>query len=398
MGRSCITLGALVTIACCGRLFGQSLPLAPTGAAPAAYVLPDRSMFSACDGQQQDDTLAPESRILPAQWFQPAEPSQPAAASPAVLPAAAASQPGVSAYPPPRVFSGFMAGNRWRANCDACPTHGLIVSVGYDAWRGVAVDGWENNGIHTGINYGTKLGEFSELTGIGFQVGGSIGVYDWSGSDYRPLTTTAETQGFLTYGFFRRQNEQSNWSAALVQDWMFNNNFGVFSQNPTLSQWRGQLGYATSAWNEFGVWGAWCMTTATADVPGVGPTAWRAINQIDAFWHHKWQRGGGDTWVYIGAPEAKRLNGDGSLGSYIATASANVPLSDCISLYTQVMYMRPSDHPSATAAEEDAWNFTIGLSYYVRRNARSNTVAGQCWMPQMPLANNGNFLVDTNNH
>ncbi|HEY5316161.1 MAG TPA: DUF6666 family protein [Pirellulales bacterium] len=360
-------------------------------------------MFTACDGEQAAETLAPESRILPTQWYEQVVQSELVAA-----PTATATAAPVAGAPPsagtgqgmvqPRLLSGLLGPAVCRANCDACPTHGLTVLVGYDAWRGVSSDSWENNGIHTGLNYGTRLGEVSELTGIGFQVGASIGVYDWSGSDYRPVNNLAETQGFLTYGFFRKQNANSNWSAALVQDWMFNNNFGVFSQSPTMSQWRGQIGYATSAWNEFGVWGAWRMTTATSDVAGVGPTSWRALNQIDAFWHHKWQRGGGDTWLYVGAPEAKRLNGDGSLGSYIATAAATVPLSDCIALYTQVMYMRPSDHPSPTASEEDAWNFTIGLSYYVRHNARSNTVAGQCWMPQMPLANNGNFLIDTNHH
>jgi hypothetical protein len=40
---------------------------------------------------------------------------------------------------------------------------------------------------------------------------------------------------------FRKANENSNWSAAVVQDWMINANYGVFAENPTLSQWRGQM-------------------------------------------------------------------------------------------------------------------------------------------------------------
>ncbi|HEY1786496.1 MAG TPA: DUF6666 family protein [Pirellulales bacterium] len=358
-------------------------------------------MFTACDGEQAAETLAPESRILPTQWYAPVGPSEPATQSEPVATPVAGDMPFAGAdqvTARPRLLSGFLGPGVCRANCDACPTHGLVVLVGYDAWRGITSDSWENNGIHTGLNYGTRLGEFSELTGIGFQVGASIGVYDWSGSDYRPQNTLAETQGFLTYGFFRKQNSNSNWSAALVQDWMFNNNFGVYSQSPTLSQWRTQIGYATSAKNEFGVWGSWRMSTATTTLAGVGPTTWEAINQIDLFWHHKWQFGG-DTWLYVGAPLSSQLSGGGSsVGSYIADATANVPLSNCIALYTQVMYMRPAASPGPVASEEDAWNFTIGLSYYVRRNARSNTVAGQCWMPLMPLANNGNFIVDTNHH
>ena len=42
--------------------------------------------------------------------------------------------------------------------------------------------------------------------------------------------------------------------------------------------------------------------------------------------------------------------------------------------------------------------FTIGLAFYPQRNARSSTVAGQCWMPLLPVANNGYFLVNTNHH
>jgi hypothetical protein len=60
--------------------------------------------------------------------------------------------------------------------------------------------------------------------------------------------------------------------------------------------------------------------------------------------------------------------------------------------------MHPSAQPGAVAAAEDAWNFSIGLAFYSGRTARSSTVAGQCWLPQMPIANNGSFLVDASNH
>lgn len=297
------------------------------------------------------------------------------------------------------------AASGWRkwlgggAVCDDCPTHGIVALVGYDSWRGVTDDSWQNNGIHAGLNYGTRLGRFSDLTGIGFQVGGTAGAYDWAGTDYRPTdTNTAETQGFLTYGFFRRANERSKWSAALVQDWMFNDNYGVFSQNPTLSQFRGQIGYAFNAWNEIGVWGTWRCVTDTRDVNGVGPTTWRAVNQLNTFWHHKWQAFGPDTWLWVGVPEGDRLAGGGSLGDYVVGTSASLPLNNVIAVYTVLTYMHQSARPSPTASEEEAWNFTIGLSFYPGRNARSSTVAGRCWMPMMPVANNGYFMVDTNHH
>jgi hypothetical protein len=284
-----------------------------------------------------------------------------------------------------------------RPACDGCPTHGVVALVGYDAFRGVADDSWENNGIHAGLNYGTRLGQFSEWTGIGFQIGGTVGVYDWAGTDYRPDPAQAQTQSFVTYGFFRKATEGSRWSAAAVQDWMINNNFGVFGQSPIISQWRGQLGYAVNAWNEFGVWGAWHSLSDSRNVNGVGPTTWRAENQINPYWRHKWGVGGVETSIWVGVPERNRLGAAGSLGDYIAGAAANAPLSDRVGLYTLVTYMHPSARPGV-GSEEEAWNFTIGLAFYPARNARSTTVAGQCWMPQLPVANNGYFMVDTNRH
>jgi hypothetical protein len=285
------------------------------------------------------------------------------------------------------------------AFCDECPTWSVATFVGYDSWRGITDDSWQNNGIVVGGNFGTRLGEFSDLTGFGLQAGGSVGVFDWAGTDYRPSDrNSAETQGFVTYGLFRKPTEASKWSATIVQDWMFNNNYGVFSQNPTLSQLRGQLGYAFSATDELGLWGTVRVLNDSRLIAGQGMTTWRAIDQLNLYWHHKWQLAGADTVIWIGMPERDRLNASGSLGDYIAGASANVPLNDRFALYTLVTYMHPSAGAGPAGSEEEQWNFTIGVSFYPRGNARSTTVAGQCWTPQLPVANNGYFFVDTNHH
>jgi hypothetical protein len=314
---------------------------------------------------------------------------------------AAASQP---SNPPPQNSGNWWAGNAYDpgggpdyldAVCDGSPTHGVAIFVGYDTWRSISDGNWQNNGIHTGLNYGTRLGRFSDLTGIGFQIGGSVGAYNWSGTDYRlSHQDEAQPQGFITYGLFRRANENSNWNAAVVQDWMLNSNYGLFAANPTLSQWRGQVGYATNAFNEFGLWGAWRAMGDTRDVPGFGPVSWRSVNQISAFWHYKWGPGGADTSIWVGIPEHHRLTGDGSLGDYLVGLLANVPLSDRFLLYALITYMHPSAAPGPAGANEDAWNFSTGISFYPARNARTNTVAGQCWMPFLPVANNGYFVVD----
>jgi hypothetical protein len=305
--------------------------------------------------------------------------------------------PGLISSPPSLPLLGWLRSRSNSAVCDECPTHSLNAFFGYDTWRGAADDSWQNNGLHAGLNYGTRLGRFSELTGIGFQVGGSVGVYDWEGTEYRIAHNNGgQTQGFLTYGFFRKPQGISGLNVGIVQDWMFNNNFGVLAQNPTLGQLRGQVGYATSAVNELGVWGAVRDKEDTQFVSGFGPRSYRAINQISAFWHHKWGQFGPDTWVSLGVPEHDRLSGSGSLGDYLANAWATAPLSDLVSLYTQVMYMHPSSGQGPQGSTENSWMFAVGLSLYFGGNARSRTVAGQCWQPLMPVANNGFFLVDTN--
>ncbi len=205
-------------------------------------------------------------------------------------------------------------------------------------------------------------------------------------------------QGFLTYGLFRRPDDHCAVTGAIVQDWMFNDNFGLYSQNPTLSQWRGQLGYALNWRHEFGVWGTWHGRSDTRDVAGIGPTKWQSVNQLAGYWHYKFRPGGADTWIWLGAPDHSRLSGGGSLGSWIASAQAVVPLCDYVGLYTMVTYMSPSAAAGALASEDEMWNFTVGLAFYPSAQARSSTVAGRCWMPMMPVANNGFFMVDTSNH
>jgi hypothetical protein len=230
--------------------------------------------------------------------------------------------------------------------CDACPNRGLYVFLGYDSWRGVQDGSWDNNGISTGLNFGTRLGRFSDWTGIGFQIGGSVGAYDWNGTAYRlQHQDQAEPQGFVTYGFFRKATENCPWSAAVVQDWMVNANFSVFAQNPTLGQWRGQLGYAISPWLEYGVWGTWRGQGDTRLVPAFGPTTWRPVEQLNIYGHYKWGGGGPDTWLWFGVPEHARLTGNGSLGDYTVGALANAPLGDRIMLYALVTYLHPSASP-----------------------------------------------------
>lgn len=289
------------------------------------------------------------------------------------------------------------------AVCNQCPYRGLIVTSDIQTFRGIgdfnalANRTSNNEGGSTGFNYGTRLGAFSDLTGIGLQVGGSYGIFDWSGrpANFASLNnTSAQTQVFLTAGFFRKANGYSNLSFGVVHDWMINQNWGAFAVNPTLGQWRAQIAYATDAWNEFGFWGTLRDKGSTNDDCLGNPITIQAINQANLFWHHKWELGA-DSFIWAGIPQDSRLGPlGGSLGDFLVGGSITAPLNDYISLYGNMQYMHPSASAGSAGFAESAWYVAFGLAYYIGGNARTTTVAGNCWLPLMPIANNGNFLTD----
>ncbi|MCC7335938.1 MAG: hypothetical protein IT422_12630 [Pirellulaceae bacterium] len=115
--------------------------------------------------------------------------------------------------------------------------YGSLLFIDYDAFMGRPDAGWTNNGIRVGFSFANRLGILTERTGIRSQIGASVGVYDWAGTDYRlQHRDRAETQGFLTYGLYYRPTDGRRLVGGLVQDWSFNDTYGVFGQNPVMSQ------------------------------------------------------------------------------------------------------------------------------------------------------------------
>ena len=294
--------------------------------------------------------------------------------------------------------------NGFCAACQDCPCSGLMLFSGMDTWRGIGDRGATSNnisnneGASSGFNYGTRLGGFSDMTGIGLQVGGSYGFYDWNGrpSNSGTLSTTqVQGQAFFTAGLFKKANDYSNWSYGVVHDWMFNQSWGAYAVNPTIGQWRAQIAYATDACNEFGGWGT-LRDMGDTNLDGNGnPIHSRSMNQVNAFWHHKYEFGG-DSWVWFGLPQDSRLDhsAGGSLGDFLVGGSVIAPLNDYLALYGNMQYMHPSAAPGPVGNSEAAWYVAFGMQFYVGGNARTPTVGGNCWMPMLPVANNGNFLVD----
>jgi len=291
--------------------------------------------------------------------------------------------------------------------CDECPTHSLILFSGFESWRGYADGSYpNNNGAVAGFNYGTAL---STDYGIGFQFGGSYGVYDWNGRDTTffgddadEKVTQAQDQVFITTGFFKKADECSRWSAGIVYDFSLNQNFGVYANSPYLTQWRGQLSYATSSHDEFGVWGTLRdhgFTQATPYSLSGAPVSFRAVDQTNLFWHHKFCEGA-DSSIWVGVPDFQsKLGPDGgSLGDYIIGGMVTAPLSDHMALYANVQYMHPSAHPGPEASMDETWDIGFGLAFYPGGNARTKTVSGSCYSPLLSVANNGTFMVDASQH
>jgi hypothetical protein len=288
------------------------------------------------------------------------------------------------------------AANDFDDACESCadsPRWGTIFFSDLNAWHGVSDGAAANYGNTFGFNFATRLGRISDWTGLAFQIGGSYGLYDLTGG-VGFNDRAAQQQTFFTTGFSKKINDASNWSYGLVHDWMINRNFGELGGNPTLGQWRGQLSYGVNAWNEFGAWGTLHDLGMTRIVFGNVGVPFRAINQLNFFWHHKFEAGA-DSWLWMGIPQHSRLGQPGSLGDLLVGGNLSVPLSDFVALYAMAQYMHPSAAPSVVAAIEQGWFVGFGLAYYVGGYARTRTVGGNCWLPLLPVANNGSFLVDS---
>jgi hypothetical protein len=266
------------------------------------------------------------------------------------------------------------------------PGYGVYLFEGFETWRSIP-DGntrpHGNNGATQGFNLAAPI-PWLAAYGFGGQVGMSYGTF---GSQ-----ADTEQQIFVTTGIFRRADFDRPFSFGLVYDQMINQGFGAYQQSPALGQLRLQMAYAFTARNEVGFWGALRLNEADRAGPAGSVVEYRGISQGQIFWHHKFGPGKTDAWAWTGLPSNYRLNGDNSFETNIYGWRTETPLSDRVMLFSNFQGLRPTGGVSHHAI----YDFMVGMSFYPSRNARSTTVAGRTWMPYIPVANNGSFLVDTN--
>jgi hypothetical protein len=287
--------------------------------------------------------------------------------------------------------------------CDPCPNYGIVGSFGVDSFKGVSDGDYQSNfGAVTGLNAALPVPALRNY-GIGWQLGLSYGVYDFDGRDSSYAhQDQCQEQIFVTTGFFHKAEGDHRLSFGLVYDWMINNNWGEYATAPTLGQWRGQIEYALSGCNAFGVWG--CLRDLrshqrTYDAYGFPIfVETRGVDQVNFFWHHKFDAGvfdaGTDSWLWVGFPDKGSLSGDGSLGNWMIGARVEVPLSERLALYANGSYFHPTAAAGAEASISSGFDVSMGITWYFGRNACSHSINGACGTPYMPVANNSTFLVD----
>lgn len=257
--------------------------------------------------------------------------------------------------------------------------HHSEVNLSYDYFRGLPDGSWNGNtGAFLSGNFGTDF-----FRCVGAQAGGSYGLYNWEGRQNLLFENpkAVERQAFVTGGLF---SWRGCFSAGIVYDRMFVNHFGIYDADTSFDQLRFRAAYSRCC-DEFGVEGTAHLTTATIDALGI-PVSFRAIDQLYGFWRHFFGECS-QSLVWIGAPyRSSLMYPNRTAGYFVAGVSFRTPLTRCLFLDARGSYMKARHAPGAIQSRNTASSLCIGITYHFGCSGNG---------PYMPLANNSNFLVDT---
>lgn len=268
-----------------------------------------------------------------------------------------------------------------------CPLPAGDVGLGYDYFRSIPEGDWEGNtGGLVSFNIGMPIGAKK----LGFQFGGSYGLYDWAGRLSSPSykQTGLQQQLFLTTGLFRKTTYESGWNAGIVYDWMWNRDFGTLAVQTNFGQIRFQGGYLCRRTNEFGLWGT--VETNRSHVESLEvPLVFRAVAQINAYWKHLFKNCA-TTMLWAGIPYKRSLSfSTGRAGIFIIGGSFRAPLSNRLCIDGHASYMAPHSAHGGYKQRYYAANICIELKYLFGDHC-------SFYDPYMSIGNNSNFITDTN--
>lgn len=272
------------------------------------------------------------------------------------------------------------------------------LGLGYDYFRSLPEGDWEGNtgglvSINVGIPAPYLIGVPAQCLldyGINAQIGGSYGVYDWSGRGSSPSgrQTRAQQQAFLTGAISRRTPCCSGINVGLAYDWMWNKNASVFALQSSIAQLRFQGGYICDQTDEWGIWGTLDVHTSHRRSEGI-PVSFRAISQINVYWEHRFENCA-RTMLWAGIPYKKSLMfSTGRAGKFILGGCFHAPLTDRLSIDGHACYMKGHSASGALKQRYSAANLCIELKWAFGDE--------ECGIePYMPIGNNSNFITDTN--
>jgi hypothetical protein len=260
------------------------------------------------------------------------------------------------------------------------------ISIALDTFRSLPDGSWGGNmGAYLGLNLAYAFPKAG--SGNGVQGGWSYGVYDWDGRGSTD-SKSVQQEAFFTLGLFHKAMTDSGVNVGAVYDFSVNSKAGVFGLSPTMQQVRGQIGYLLKKKNEFGLWGTYGTTTSTQSFSGI-PVKFRAISQVNVYWRHIFKNQG-ETMLWAGTPYRKGLMfNSGRPGNYIIGASFRAPLTSSFSLDGHGMYMGARSGSGFDESKNYAANVAIALTY-----SFGGKKGGA--KPYLPVANNSNFIADTN--
>lgn len=268
-----------------------------------------------------------------------------------------------------------------------CPVE-VDVTLALDSYRGIFSGSWNNSfGALTAVNLTVPLPR-----SFSTQVAGSYGLYDWAGRSSTPFKNSSnfQQQGFITIAAAWQTPNPSGWNAGAAYDWMLNKNFGLFAVDPDFDQVRGQFGYLFKGGNELGAWGTYGIHSDHEKSQNV-PLKFRGISQVNIFWNHHF-KSHGYAMLWVGTPYRRGLRFEhGRAGRFIVGAQFSVPVTHSLSIDGHGSYMSPRGGSGVTPSKNYGANLCFGITYAFGKRRIDKT-------PYMTLANNSNFMADTNHN
>lgn len=259
--------------------------------------------------------------------------------------------------------------------CSKCCPSGwcdnLSVFTAFDAFKNpVDLDGLNGNfGVRTGFN---ASGPLYAPWGLGAQVSGSAGWYDWNGTPY-----TGENyrfQNFWTAGLFHR-NCANGLGFGIAYDWLFDD----YWSDLKFGQWRVGGSWLINACNEIGIWAALPDNRDSTTSTGVNER-FSSLLQGNAYYRHVWDCGAWTT-IYGGLAESPS---DFTIGS-----SSQAAMNDYVALFASAGYAWPSAG-GTQGYQEEIWNLSVGIALYPGSARR---IATSQFRPFFNPADNGNFGI-----